>query len=32
MHEGICVEMQEADELYQNPKSPYTQQLIDAVL
>ena len=32
MREGDIIEIQEADDLYRNPKSNYTKKLIDAVL
>ena len=32
MREGGIIEIQEADDLYRNPKSNYTKKLIDAVL
>ena len=32
MREGVIIEIQEADDLYRNPKSNYTKKLIDAVL
>jgi len=32
MQEGKLIELQEADELYKNPKNNYTKRLIDAIL
>ena len=31
MHHGSVVEMADADELYRNPRHPYTQQLLAAI-
>jgi len=31
MQEGKLIELQEADELYKNPKNNYTKRLIDAI-
>ena len=31
MQEGRLIELQEADELYKNPKNDYTKKLIDAI-
>jgi peptide/nickel transport system ATP-binding protein len=31
MQEGKIIELQEADELYKNPKNNYTERLIDAI-
>lgn len=31
MQEGKLIELQEADELYKNPKNNYTKKLIDAI-
>ena len=32
MREGHIIEIQEADDLYRNPKNDYTKKLIEAVL
>ena len=32
MREGEIIEIQEADQLYRNPKNNYTKKLIEAVL